>query len=76
KFDPFTQKEFYQLFAYYNNLDEKAMDGNAFIYPPTVKLTSDEDHEKLASFDQKIERIEKAIRVNLASIDYEDPGRR
>ena len=76
KFDPFTQKEFYQLFAYYNNLDEKAMDGNAFIYPPTVQLTSDEDHEKLASFDQKIERIEKAIRVNLASIDYEDPGRR
>lgn len=24
KFDPFTQKEFYQLFAYYNNLDEKS----------------------------------------------------
>jgi hypothetical protein len=75
KFDPFTQKEFYQLFAYYNNLDEKAMDGNAFIYPPTVKLTTDQDRQKLASFDQKIEQLDKAIRVNLASIDYEDPGK-
>lgn len=75
KFDPFSQKEFYQLFAYYNNLDENAMDGNAFIYPPTVKLTTDEDRERLASFDQKIERLNKAIRVNLASIDYKDTGK-
>ncbi len=74
KFDPFTQKEFYQLFAYYNNLDENAMDGNAFIYPPTVQLTKESDKEKLADFDRKIERIDKAIRLNLASIDYEDPG--
>ena len=74
KFDPFTQKEFYQLFAYYNNLDENAMDGNAFIYPPTVKLTTDEDREQLASFDKKIEQLDRARRLNLASIDYKDPG--
>jgi hypothetical protein len=74
KFDPFSQKEFYQLFAYYNNLDEKAMDGNAFIYPPTVKLTTDEDREHLATFDRKREQLNKAIRLNLASVDYEDPG--
>ena len=37
-FDPITQKEYYQLFAFYNQLDENPMDRNALLYPPTVAL--------------------------------------
>ncbi|XOV72518.1 MAG: PSD1 and planctomycete cytochrome C domain-containing protein [Verrucomicrobiota bacterium] len=74
KFDPITQKDFYQLFAFYNNLDENAMDGNAFIYPPTVQLKTDEDRAKLAAFDRQIEQLDKAIKVSLAAVDYQDPG--
>lgn len=37
KFDPISQKEFYQLYAYFYNLTEKAMDGNAKLPPPSVK---------------------------------------
>ena len=36
KYDPFTQKEFYQVFAYFNNVPER---GKAFKYgnsPPTI----------------------------------------
>jgi hypothetical protein len=36
KFDPLTQKEFYQLFSYFYSLTEKAMDGNALLPPPAV----------------------------------------
>ena len=37
KFDPITQEEFYQLYAYFYNLTEKAMDGNALAPPPSIK---------------------------------------
>ena len=42
KFDPLTQKEFYQLFSYFFSLTEKAMDGNALLPPPVVKVPSPE----------------------------------
>ena len=41
KFDPISQREFYQLYAYFNNLTEKAMDGNAKLPPPSVKAPTD-----------------------------------
>ena len=42
KFDPLTQKEFYQLFSYFFSLTEKAMDGNALLPPPAIKVPTDE----------------------------------
>jgi len=38
KFDPVTQKEFYQLFAFFNNLDGSPLDGNAADPAPVVKV--------------------------------------
>ena len=40
KFDPLSQKEFYELFSYFFSLTEKAMDGNALLPPPAVKVPS------------------------------------
>ncbi len=37
KFDPIKQKEYYQFFAFFNNLDGPALDGNAALPPPVVK---------------------------------------
>ena len=36
KFDPFSQKEFYELAAFFNNTTQAAMDGNVKDTPPTV----------------------------------------
>ena len=36
KFDPLTQKEFYELSAFFNNTTQPAMDGNVKDTPPTV----------------------------------------
>ena len=37
KYDPFTQKEFYQLYAYFNNLPENGIDGTAGNAVPLIK---------------------------------------
>ena len=36
KFDPLSQKEFYELSAFFNNTTQAAMDGNVKDTPPTV----------------------------------------
>ncbi len=48
KYDPITQKEYYELFAYFNNVPEK---GKAFKYgnsPPFVKAPTTSQEERLA----------------------------
>ncbi len=37
KYDPITQKEYYQLFAFFNSTAENALDGNKYAYGPHVK---------------------------------------
>ena len=37
KYDPLSQREFYQLYAYFANQAEKAMDGNAQAPPPAMR---------------------------------------
>lgn len=73
KFDPITQKEFYSLYAYFNSIADAAMDGNALLPPPILKLPSDEQTEKLKSLDQQIAATNKAIAEALAATQYVDP---
>ena len=42
KYDPITQREFYQLGAFFNNTTQPAMDGNQKDTPPVVVLPNEE----------------------------------
>ncbi len=75
KFDPVSQKEFYQLSAFFNNFNEKAMDGNALLPPPTMKLPTPEQEAKLAELSSSITATEKQIRAEAAKITYTEPER-
>ena len=46
KFDPISQKEFYELAAFFNNTTQAAMDGNIPDTPPTVFVPPDPDRER------------------------------
>jgi len=46
KFDPITQKEFYELAAFFNNTTQSAMDGNIKDTPPVIFVPRDEDREE------------------------------
>src|SRR5579863_3931804 len=58
KYDPFTQKEFYQTFAYFNNVPEM---GRAMKYgnsPPMIAAPTPEEQKQLDEFDGRVRTIE------------------
>ncbi len=60
KYDPIQQKEYYQLFAYFNNIDEAglyAFFGSA-VPTPTLRLTSEDQDQKIAAAKEKIAELE------------------
>jgi hypothetical protein len=59
KYDPFTQKEYYQLTAYFNSIDE---DGHSFDQgnsPPVMAAPTKEQRRRLRQFTQEIEQAER-----------------
>ena len=59
KYDPFTQKEYYQLSAYFNSIDE---DGHSFDQgnsPPLIAAPTEEQQRRLRQFDQEIAQAER-----------------
>src|SRR6266853_429166 len=54
KFDPILQKEFYQVFSIFNNISEKAMDGNVMLPPPVLRLPTPEQEKQLSDFDGRL----------------------
>jgi hypothetical protein len=72
KFDPLTQKEFYQLFSYYFSLTERAMDGNALLPPPSVQVPSDEQSSQKKQYSTDLAATNKQIEKLLAEFKYTD----
>jgi len=68
KYDPFTQKEFYQMFAYFNNVPEQ---GRAMKYgnsEPLIPAPTRPQQAALAAIDQKIHATEESLRKQDAPI--------
>ncbi len=56
KFDPITQKNFYQLSAFFNNVDELGLGPTDLNRPPTMVLFEDRQQERIESLDQLINK--------------------
>ncbi len=61
KFDPLSQKEFYQLSAFFNNTTQNAMDGNIKDTPPIMPVPRDEDRERFFALGDLIVQAQQAI---------------
>jgi hypothetical protein len=69
KYDPFTQKEYYQLFAYFNNLPESGgvdAGGNA---KPVAKMSTPEQDKQEALLKEKLAAAESTLKAALPQID-------
>jgi len=65
KYDPIKQKEFYQLFAFFNsNKETGVLEGgnrNGGNTPPTIPLPTPEEEAKLATLDAAVKDAEKRV---------------
>jgi hypothetical protein len=73
KYDPFTQREFYQLYAFFNSIAENAMDGNGNGPPPIMKVPTPGQSAELAGLDQQIAALKQRIGDELAKVEYIEP---
>jgi hypothetical protein len=73
KFDPFSMAEYYQLFAFFNNIDEAGLcsyfDPDS-VPPPALALMDDARKERLRVLHQNVELAEQELR-NL--VEYLSP---
>ncbi len=73
KFDPVSQKEFYQLYAFFNSAADAAMDGNQLAPPPFVKTPSAEQTARIKELDDQLAQLRQKISDELAKIEYVEP---
>ncbi len=61
KYDPIKQKEFYQFFAFFNNVEEKGLDGRKGNADPLMRLDTPEQETKLADLDAAVKAFDKQL---------------
>jgi Protein of unknown function (DUF1553)/Protein of unknown function (DUF1549)/Concanavalin A-like lectin/glucanases superfamily/Planctomycete cytochrome C len=59
KFDPFTQKEFYRLFAFFNNVPEKGRAVKFGNSPPYIKAPTPEQARRLDELTSRVRELEE-----------------
>ena len=67
KYDPIRAKDYYQLFAFFNNIDGPAMDGNSSKWEPIVQVPSRQaGARRCGSTDAQIAQLKKSIAAEVA----------
>ncbi|MBX3177918.1 MAG: DUF1549 domain-containing protein [Candidatus Hydrogenedentes bacterium] len=61
KFDPFSQKEFYELYAFFNQVPEEGKGRERGNDRPFIAVPTEEEKAKVAALDDKIAAAEKAL---------------
>jgi hypothetical protein len=61
KYDPITQRDFYSLYAFFNNVPENGLDGRTGNAAPLLKLPTQEQKEKLEQLTADVKRVEAEL---------------
>lgn len=80
KYDPITQKDFYSLSAFFNNIDAEPETGyrpKNGLQSPFATFASPEQEAKLAAFDQDLAKLGEELKVaKLAAGEEKDPAQK
>jgi hypothetical protein len=74
KYDPFTQKDFYRLAAFFNNVDELGLDGLEENPGPALECPTPQHAAELAAVRRAVAEQAAALRGPLPALDGEQAG--
>ena len=74
KYDPITAKDFYSLYAFFNSNADPAMDGNALLTAPVIKVKTPDYDAKMNDFAAREAAIEQKMQEVAAGLVYQDPA--
>jgi hypothetical protein len=72
RYDPIRQKDYYQLFAFLNNLEGAPLDGNNARHPPVVKVPTAEQKATLERLQKQQAEVRQQIATAAAKIKYDE----
>jgi hypothetical protein len=67
KFDAISQREFYQMAAFFNNTTQAAMDGNVKDTPPIIVVPRAEELARWQAIDADAKQVEKDLQMRKTS---------
>ena len=62
KYDPFTQTDFYRLYAFFNNVPENGLDGQKGNAVPVLKVPTKEQEQKRRELAEQVARVDAAAK--------------
>lgn len=66
KYDPITQKDFYRLFAYFNNVPESGTGEERPVnHPPLIKAPTPTQTSQLAAIDERLKVLDNEINASI-----------
>jgi cytochrome c553/mono/diheme cytochrome c family protein len=71
KYDPISQRDYYQLYAFFNNVPEQGLDGRKGNASPMIKVASLAQEQELATIAAEIAAAEKRLKEADSEIDRE-----
>ncbi len=63
KYDPLSQREFYQLYAFFHNVPENGLDGRKGNAEPLLKIPTEDQQKQLAELANSITRLDAQLKA-------------
>jgi mono/diheme cytochrome c family protein len=76
KYDPFTQRDFYRLYAYFNNIPEMGLDNRQGSPVPNLQIPTAEQTVQIDSHRRQISDLEARVKTEVAQATIDPPSPR
>jgi hypothetical protein len=69
KFDPLTQRDYYAMYAFFNNLTEEASDRNIANPQPFTRTPDAEEQARLGALDARVAELAEVVAAPMPEVD-------